>query len=221
MISSFATPMPQMWIEPPLPFHAPSWGRATTDLRAPLGGSKRAREFAAGRRCATQALTDAGARDVLVGVGPERRPCWPVGFIGSITHTTTFAWAVVARAGSLRSLGIDSEAVFDDAALREAAPIALDEHEWRLVRRGHEAEGATLVFSAKESLFKCVNPCIGVFFEFADARVERISAERDDAGSFELRLLRDLAPEFPLGRRFVGRYAIGRGHLHTAVELAA
>jgi enterobactin synthetase component D len=167
------------------------------------------------------ALEGAGSRDVTVGVGQERRPSWPAGFVGSITHSTTFAWAVVARASDVRSIGIDSEIVFDEAALREAGPLALDDHEWQLVRRGHEAEGATLVFSAKESLFKCVNPCIDVFFEFADARVDRISAERANAGSFEVRLLRDLAPEFPLGRRFVGRYAIARGHLHTAVELAS
>jgi enterobactin synthetase component D len=126
---------------------------------------------------------------------------------------------MVAPARTLRALGIDSEVVFDEAALREAGPLVFVADERRWLRPECEAEDATLIFSAKESLFKCVNPCTGVFFEFADARVTRIVRERPGEGTLELCLLRDLADGFPRGRTFTGRHALAYGHVHTTVWL--
>ncbi len=200
--------------------------RATADLQSPdnradasNGRARREREFAAGRRCAARALLDAGAQDLTVGVSPDRSPRWPRGFVGSITHSGSFAWAAVARDTALRSLGIDSEPIFDEAALREAAPVALDAGEWRLAGRSDPATHATLVFSAKEALYKCLNPCTGVFFEFADVQFESIAVDGANEGTFVLCLRGDLAAGFPRGSRFTGRYVVQHGHLHTAVEL--
>jgi enterobactin synthetase component D len=199
--------------------------RATADLQSrdapaglPSGRARREREFAAGRRCAARALLDAGARDLAVGISPDRSPRWPAGFVGSITHSESFAWAAVARDTDLRSIGIDSEPIFDAGALREAAPIALDASEWRLAGDADPATHATLVFSAKESLYKCLNPCTGVFFEFADVRFESMGGGAND-GTFVLCLRNDLAVGFPRGTRFLGRYVTENGLLHTAVEL--
>jgi enterobactin synthetase component D len=208
----------ESWIEPPLFIGQNVHGCATTDLGPPYGGTRREREFAAGRRCAARALNRAGATELAVGTGPHRKPIWPPGFAGSITHTPTLAWAVATRITHLRSIGIDSEPIFDEVALRDAAPIALDEAEWRLARHGDEAEGATLVFSAKESLFKCLSPCVGEFFEFGDVQLDDIARGTGGRGAFELRLLRPLG-EFACGRRFSGRYIVSRNHVHTAVEL--
>jgi enterobactin synthetase component D len=210
---------PATWIEQPIVLGGPVRGCAMADLSAPVGATRREREFAAGRQCAARALRQAGASQETVGVGFDRRPVWPEGFVGSITHSTSLAWAAVAPTTHLRSLGIDSETVFDDSALRDAAPLVIDEDERRLVGGDNEAERATLIFSAKESLFKCLNPCIGVFFEFSDAKLEWITYDDPSHGTFALRLLRDLAVDFQRGRRFVGRHALARGHVHTAVEL--
>jgi enterobactin synthetase component D len=214
-----SNPDPEGWIAQPIVLDGPVRGCALADLSAPVGTTKRAREFAAGRLCAARALRQAGSSQETVGVGFDRKPVWPEGFVGSITHTTSVAWAAVAPTTHLRSLGIDSEIVFDDSALREAAPLVIDEDERRLVDGDKAAEQATLIFSAKESLFKCLNPCVGVFFEFSDAKLEWIAYDDPNHGTFALRLLRDLAPDFPRGRRFVGRHAVARGHVHTAVEL--
>jgi enterobactin synthetase component D len=220
-----SSPHPGVWVEPPTVLRGPVHARATADLQlssdpAALsdGRARREREFAAGRRCAARALLDAGAREFTVGVSPDRSPRWPAGFVGSITHSESFAWAAVARDTDLRSLGIDSEPIFDEGALREAAPIALDASEWRLAGHVDPATHATLVFSAKESLYKCLNPCTGVFFEFADVRFESVDGGANE-GTFVLSLRNDLAAGFPRGSRFVGRYSRERGHLHTAVEL--
>ncbi|HXN31230.1 MAG TPA: 4'-phosphopantetheinyl transferase superfamily protein [Polyangiaceae bacterium] len=183
------------------------------------GREKRMREFAAGRHCAEQALLDAGAREVTVGVGRDRAPLWPPGFVGSITHSNSFAWAAVARSSDLRSLGVDSEPLFDDQALSEALCLALDAGERSRVEGERSRELATLGFSAKESLFKCLYPCSGIFFYFADAELEWIAADGDAGGTFGLRLRRGLGAEFPSGMRLSGRYAVELGHVHTAVEL--
>jgi enterobactin synthetase component D len=216
---------PEVWVSPPSVLAGHVHARATTHQR-PFGSrtdsrsaTTRAREFAAGRLCAARALADAGSREVTVGISRDRAPLWPDGFVGSIAHSATFAWAAVARSADLRSIGIDSEPVFDERALREAGPRVLDASEWRLLRGPREPEHATLGFSAKESLYKCLSPCVGVFFEFSDVELEWIRCDGEAQGAFALCLRCDLAAGFPRGLRFEGRYAIERGHVHTAVEL--
>ena len=213
------------WIEPPRIVSAQVRVRASLLPGRPLiGPERRAREVKAGRACAEQALRDAGATDVTVGVGQDRAPRWPAGFAGSITHTETaegtFACAAAVRRERLRSIGIDSERVLDEGAMREVVPMFLDEAERRLLDAGPSREIATVAFSAKESLFKCLFPCARVFFEFADAELEWIRATESIAGSFGLRLRTALGQEFPCGLRIEGRYAIEGALVHTAVELA-
>ena len=70
---------------------------------------KRAEEYAAGRLCARLLLREFGIRDFAIEVGAHRQPLWPEDFAGSITHTTGFCAAVVARKKCLRSVGIDAE----------------------------------------------------------------------------------------------------------------
>ena len=50
-----------------------------------------------------------GVRGDPVRRGADRAPQWPAGLVGSITHTVGYSAAVVARQGSLLSLGIDAE----------------------------------------------------------------------------------------------------------------
>ena len=173
----------------------------------------------AGRACAARALRDAGCADadVGVGVGENGAPRWPRGYVGSITHTRSFASAAVAPACVLRGIGIDSEELLDEVTLAEVAPLVIDDGEARLLQGERRLERATLLFSAKESLYKCLAPLAGVFFEFADARVEEI----DDArGTWRARLLTDL-PGFARGSVYGGRLAVGSGIVHTALELAS
>jgi enterobactin synthetase component D len=218
---------PERWTQTPPVLGDRTFARATTRLEPPgerssaeaPGAARRSSEFAAGRLCAAEALLDAGSRELTVGVGVNRTPNWPAGFVGSITHTRSLAWAAVGRAADFRSLGIDSEPVFDDTAMREAVPVALDAGEQRFVQGEGGPTVASVIFSAKESLYKCLNPCVGVFFDFDDARVEWIEVDGRARGSLVLRLQRDLADGFHVGMRFNARYAIASGHVHTAVEL--
>src|SRR5271166_3899694 len=90
-----------------LPEEAACLGRAV---------AKRRQEFAAGRQCARRALREFGVVDFPLGVGADREPLWPHGFVGSITHTAGICAAVVASQERYRALGVDAEIVGDVGA---------------------------------------------------------------------------------------------------------
>jgi 4'-phosphopantetheinyl transferase EntD len=149
---------------------------------------KRIREFAAGRQCAREALSRLGhAPGPLLSL-PDRRPDWPAGIVGSITHCTGLACAVVASSQHVRSLGLDVE-VAD----------AVDEHLWPRILNAAERAWlqacpsderkiwATTIFSAKESFYKCQYPVTGHWLEFEDAHVE-LQRPQSNAEAFAIRV---------------------------------
>jgi enterobactin synthetase component D len=181
--------------------------------------------FATGRFCASRALRDAGYSGAsALAIGLDAGPIWPDGFVGSITHTHGLAAAAAAPRTAMRAVGIDCELVMTASAAHDIGRIVFPEAgmalnacgslssvmEWRAL--------VTVVFSAKESLYKCLRPLVGVFFEFADARVVAASAGR---GTLKLRLLRDLSQEFCLGTEFDASFTVAGGVVWTAVTLAA
>lgn len=173
-------------------------------------------EHLAGRECAAMALARAGAPSREVGSNPDGSPIWPAGFLGSITHTRGFASACVSALGELAGVGIDTEEVLDPAASAEirGAVAAPDE----LARiQGHalldERSLVTLVFSAKESVYKCVAPITGEFFDFHDVELLELDLS---AGAFKARIRKPL--RMPLGRPR-GHFRFDAGLVHTAVEI--
>ena len=122
---------------------------------------KRQRTFAAGRACARRAL----GVEVAIGVGTHGAPQWPAGFVGSITHTDDDAAAVASQA--LRAIGIDLESLAHAARVADLiATVATP----RDVLPAH-ADVAALVFSAKESIYKCLYPLTGRLLDFSDVDV--------------------------------------------------
>jgi enterobactin synthetase component D len=190
-----------------LPEGAVSWGR------------KRRVEVLAGRWCAREALRALGVpeADAPLGMGPSRAPQWPPGVVGSITHTQGFAAAAVADAQALRGVGIDSEERFSAERARRLDGHLAHPGEVAALARAlglEEAVAATLVFSVKESVFKCLHPLVGRAFGFHAARVEAGSA-----GRVVIALTEGLGGDFVVGRSLAGRFAVGPGHVHTAVAL--
>lgn len=139
--------------------------------------SRRA-EFLTGRTAARAALAELGVSVGPIARRPDRSPDWPPGIVGSITHTRGLCAAVVARHRRVWAaplgLGIDVEvdAVLDDAVVHRV-----------LTTRERAALGAPIgrdavvAFSAKESLFKAINPATGVWLEANEVEVELV---RDD-----------------------------------------
>jgi enterobactin synthetase component D len=205
------------------------WSQLFADIALPESLSKavpkRKAEFVAGRHCARLALTRAaegrGGPFAPPPIGSERAPVWPGGFVGSITHTHGYVAAAAARAEGVRSLGLDSERLMSAETAESVGSMVTIEGEI------DELEGAdgldslqrlTLIFSAKETLYKCLHPLVGRFFGFHEARLRSFDAP---AGRYVIELTKGLTAEFGPGARFGGRFALGDGLVHTGMELAA
>lgn len=136
-------------------------------------GRKRKADHLAGRIAAAHALPDHS----VPAIGPSGEPLWPDGISGSITHSGTEAMAVVAPYPAL--IGIDSEAILAENEAWEIKDGIIDAHEERVLSRsGYPfALALTLVFSAKESLFKALFPQVQAYMGFDSARVTMLDKE--------------------------------------------
>ncbi len=108
----------------------------------------------------------------------------------------------------------------EDAAAELVDPIAAVE-EVDAVARGTGfsfSRALTLVFSAKESAFKCLFPQVQRYFDFRDAAI--VSADPTRA-EFVLQLLVTLTPSLPAGERFRGRFEHDAELVRTAMTLGA
>ena len=131
----------------------------------------RQREFALGRWCARRALAQLGLDTPPIPVGERRAPVWPVGVVGSITHCAGFVGAVVARADRLRSIGFDAER--SDPLAEDLIPLVCTarEMEWLRSRSSSDVDWAKVIFSAKESIHKCIWPLCGMTLDFLDLSI--------------------------------------------------
>lgn len=179
---------------------------------------KRQVEFLAGRVCAKQAIK------ALIGHTPEtipaqsdRAPGWPPGIVGSITHTARYAAALVASDTHYHGMGIDCEAIIspDNLNLQKHICVANE------LEALHEAysdwapeELLTLVFSAKESLFKCLYRQTRKFFGFSAARVTALDATN---ATFIIQLEHDLTPHLQTHAQWSGQFQRQDALLMTAI----
>lgn len=153
------------------PRWAPLYAEEAPAIRAAC--QSRALEFRATRTCARRALADLGALGSAIPMGPSRQPLWPDGFVGSITHTQGFRAAAVAAASSVGSLGIDAEVNRSLPIGVGKSVLSLSESEMasRLRARHTSISWDTIVFSAKESVFKLWYPLTLRWLDFTDVGV--------------------------------------------------
>lgn len=164
-------------------------------------------QFASARRCARAALAELGYPPVPIVHDPHRRPCWPGGVVGSLTHSAGLAAAVVAPSDTCLGVGVDVEPAVplpDDVADLILTPV----ERRRLATWSRPGvPGGTLVFSAKESAFKVFSPLTHGWLDPGDVEV---AVSPDGA------LVADLALPLPDGRtRLTGRWAVVAGAVVT------
>ena len=167
-------------------------------------GAKRRREYALGRSLARRAFAQLGIQGFALLSDAERVPRWPEGVVGSISHTAGCCAVAVARRGRILSLGLDVERadpLGNELLARICTPRELERA--RALPPPEGADWGKLVFSAKESAYKCYFPLARKLLGFQDMEVE-FSA---DAASFRARLLREDAPAPGGVRCFAGRAA--------------
>lgn len=165
-----------------------------------LSVKKRQAEFIAGRYMAKLCLEALSVveRDILI--GSHREPLWPKGITGAISHTSDRVVALVAEKIAHRFVGLDVENWLDAETVELIGSDVHSNSEFTLLRdQGVNSLMATsIIFSAKESLFKATFPYIGHYFWFESARV--IEFNRCE-GSLLLELDKALA-QHCLGERF-------------------
>jgi enterobactin synthetase component D len=176
-------------------------------------------EFVAGRAASQRALLGAGfGGRAQLSVSGTRRPLWPEGFVGSISHSHGVAWAAAAPRTRLEAIGIDMERLLEDEVAAQIAPSVMGEAELEAAQRSHLRLGlyVTLLFSAKESLYKCLNPLLDIEFGFHDLVSGPIE---QDTERIELQLGTTLASDFHAGRKFEVRFSVQDTMVWTAAEL--
>ena len=133
--------------------------------------AKRRREFTAGRNFARQALAELGVPVTPI-LAHDRRPLWPAGTLGSITHTHGRCAAAVARAEDFVGIGLDVEerGVVTEELQRYILSEA--ERDWlRSLPTASQTDWATLTFSAKEAFYKSLAELGVGFVEFHDINI--------------------------------------------------
>lgn len=164
-----------------------SWFRLHPLEEQALGeavSQKRRGDFLVGRAAARRALESVGFPVVTpVLRGENREPLWPVGVVGSISHSSGVGIAAVAWQQDVPAIGVDIQEVeeryTDELIARFADP---DEFDWVRSDPALRTERAVKLFSAKESVFKALYPIRKVWFAFDVARL----SPTDDENRFKV-----------------------------------
>ena len=164
-------------------------------------------------RSARAAIQKLGLLPLGIPVGPGREPIWQSGVVGSISHCPGYCVAAVARSEDALSIGIDCE---------PNAPLPFDVVKMVLLPNeqsqidGFDAgpiHWDRLVFSAKESVYKCWYPLMRDWLGFEEAMI----VIDPDKFRFEVKLARSCQAPFGRFDRFAGRFIQCGEHLITAI----
>lgn len=172
----------------------------------------RKQSFANGRHVARRALLELGVKNFPLLINTSNKaPSWPEQVRGSISHCDGAAVAIVASSDDYLNLGIDIEQhhrcrrelwsnIFIEDEINYLESLAINE----------QVKFATLMFSAKESYFKLLNPLLNKWIGFSDAKIVL------DEDAMIFRVLPQKEFLVPMHEREVlGRYCIIDGYVLT------
>ncbi|MCE0556855.1 4'-phosphopantetheinyl transferase superfamily protein [Motilimonas sp. E26] len=144
---------------------------------------KRKAEFVAGRAVALAALQSVGCDRVDIPIGEHRAPVWPHGWSGSISHTDELAIAIIRPSSKVSLLGVDVENLIAATQVGSLMPLFVSAKERKLLAATQLSlpAFATLIFSAKESIFKAVYPYVKTYLEFSDAMLIGVDMSKREA----------------------------------------
>ncbi|MDA7429476.1 4'-phosphopantetheinyl transferase superfamily protein [Primorskyibacter aestuariivivens] len=166
--------------------------------------TSRQAEFLAGRLLAAIGQGALGLSSGQVLVGPDRAPRWPRSVTGSISHANRHCACIVLPRGN-GNPGIDVETVALESKLKalQAKAMTVGERA-RLTSAPDPALFSTLIFSAKETLFKALYPTVQRFFGFHCAEL----ASAPGTAHLTLALTEMLHPDLPRGLCFDVAYEV-------------
>jgi 4'-phosphopantetheinyl transferase EntD len=166
-------------------------------------------EYSTGRWLARQGLAALGVPAQAIPSGSAREPIWPAGIVGSLTHSSSVCAVVLGLAADYRGVGLDLELA--EPPQTELADIILSSTE---AREHCSPQALRLVFSAKESVYKCIYPICRTFLDFRDVDVRIDHAH----STFSAESGHDKASSIELGR---GLFEIGERGVATLFTMPA
>lgn len=151
--------------------HQANWSTDITPReREQLGDvcEKRFAEFCAGRSQARRliAMINGTAEPLLI--GDYRQPIWPLEVSGSISHSDQFCAVAVAPSDQIADLGIDVETF--EPLDPDVVDLVLTDSEQRQTENCEEWV-RKLMFSIKESNYKCCYPKVRTFIDFKQCEI--------------------------------------------------
>jgi len=187
-------------------------------ISASFGSLKRRAEFSLGRYCARRALSKFELESVPILRNTEsREPYWPKSIRGSITHSEGFAAAAVGMAKDVSGIGIDLESLSRVVDFNVRRHVCVDkEREFMESLTAKQANRyLRIIFSAKESIFKCFFPISKTYLSFQDAAI--IIDEKKFEFSFVLS--KECSGITSAGFQHSGRFSIKDDLLLTSVYI--
>lgn len=179
----------------------------------------RIEEYLGGRYCAFMAAKAIGITLSELEMSKTRAPIWPDDLVGSISHTKDFVISAVSSSNELLSIGIDAEKIIS-CQRRESVQ--------KLILRGEDKELLakfdpklrevlfTLIFSAKESLYKLLFPFCQCYFDFQEAFLTNIDL---DTNSFIIKLISEKDELKSYKGVFSGQFYFDENRVITLLEL--
>jgi enterobactin synthetase component D / holo-[acyl-carrier protein] synthase len=167
-------------------------------LLNPNVSPKRRAEFTLGRAAAQRALKQIGFDNpppVLQGRSFE--PLWPEGIVGSITHCHPWTIAIAAKRTPALTVGIDLESIQRMGREDVSSLICLDSELGWAHDDGDFVVRLTMIFSAKETIFKAFYPACQRFIDFKEVKLSWMARRKSFMGEF----LTDLSPDLQRGCR--------------------
>ena len=175
--------------------------------------TKRQAEFLAGRLLARVALELLGQPVSTIAIGRHRSPIWPSGLAGSISHSEGRCISVLVLDEKAR-VGVDIEKIVNGESLEAILKRTLEATERDLIKNQNEFNVdmlASLIFSAKETLFKALYPVVGDYFDFCAARFVGINS----CNELCLKLTRSLHMLLPASSEFAVRFWVAGSFVRT------
>ena len=151
---------------------ADRWSALFAEERQALSSARERRRqgYASARCSAHEALARHGVDVAPIGRADSGAPVWPEGVRGSLTHSAALAAACVV--GARRSVGSDSE---DTGRMSPGAAeriLTAEERSALDLSATSGVDTATLVFSAKEAVYKAIFPLVGLYIGYREVRLE-------------------------------------------------
>ncbi|ASO28777.1 enterobactin synthase [Vibrio anguillarum] len=130
---------------------------------------KRHCEFLAGRMCAKHCLTKLDqSQSLTLEIGKGNQAVWPQNIVGSISHCHGYAIAAAThQTQACAALGIDIEQLIRDEWLSDIRQQVMIPAEHIFAHHFAQlASFITLIFSAKESIYKAIYPWVEQVLDF-------------------------------------------------------